>query len=180
MLHVLDPDKKQWQVQTVQLLFTESFLGSTFFFLDEAILESMITDRIIPGLLDQHPDVQDAASQLLTFVVKSSSVIKDKLPFIVERFIAMLTDKESLSRRIAGAKGLSSIIMGTLLFDEVPQYITDSFQALTDAVEVDSSVENIISQFFSDFWALYDNNLMQNIAETLAPYHDSLRPSYFC
>ncbi|OHT00263.1 hypothetical protein TRFO_33092 [Tritrichomonas foetus] len=180
MLDALNPKKHHWQVQTAQLLITESFLGSIFFFLDDSVLEGMIEDRIIPGLLHQHPDVQDAASQLLTFVVKNSLLLRDKLPYIVARFINMLQDRENLSRRIAGAKGLGSIISGTLLFDYVPQYVIDSFSALTEALEVDTSVETIITQFLSDFWAIYDNNLMKNIAETLAPFHASLRPSYFC
>lgn len=180
MLKALDPTKKPWQVYTVQIVLTESFLGSIFFFLDESVLQSMIEDRVIPGLLNQHPDVQNAASQLLSFVVKSSLQLQDKLPEIVEKFTQMLKDRESLSRRIAGAKGLGSIISGTLLFDDVPQYIIDAFLALTEQLEIDSSVEAVITQFLSDFWAVYDNNLMKNIAETLAPFHASLRPSYFC
>ena len=89
-------------------------------------------------------------------------------------------DKESSLERVAGAKGLRSIITGTTLFDYIPQYIIDAFSALSDALEFDHSVEGIITEFFSDFWSLYDNNLMKNIAETLAPFRASLRPSYFC
>ena len=180
MLDKLSPEKHVWQVQTVLLLITESFLASVFFYVDESILESMVSDRIIPGLLHQHPDVQDSASQLLSFVVKSSVQLKEKLPSIVEVFKRMLYDKKNLSRRIAGAKGLSSIISGTVLFDEVPQYIIDSFTALADALEIDSSVEQVVTQFFSDFWTMYDNNLTNNVAEVLAPFRASLRASYFC
>lgn len=180
VLKALDPTKKPWQVYTVQLILTESFLGSTFFFIDEKILEDMIEDRVKPGLLNQHPDVQNAASQLLSFVVKSSLQLRDKLPDIVQNFTTMLKDRESLTNRIAGAKGLGSIITGTVLFDDVPQYVIDSFSALTEQLEIDTSVESIITQFLSDFWAVYDNNLKNNIAEILAPFHASLRPSYFC
>jgi hypothetical protein len=180
MVDILLPDKHVWQVQPVLLLMTETFLASVFFFLDEAILEGMINDRVVPGLLHQHPDVQDAAAQLLTFVVKSSSQLAEKLDGIVEIFKRMLIDKESFSRRIAGAKGLGSIISGTIMFDEVPSYVFDSFTALADALEVDSGLDSVISQFFSDFWAMYDSNLATNIAEMLAPFRASLRPSYFC
>jgi hypothetical protein len=180
--HILDClalEGHEWQVQTVLLLITESFLSSVFFFLDEAVLESQISERIVPGLLDSHCDVQDAAAQLLTFVVKTSFQIGAKLDSIVERFKNMLLDKKSLNRRIAGAKGLSSVISGTVLFNEVPQYVLEAFTALTDALEMDSTVEQVITQFFSDFWAMYDNNLAPEIAEVLAPFHASLRPSYF-
>lgn len=180
MLDVLSPEKHVWQVQTVLLLITESFLASVFFYVDESILESMVEDRIIPGLLHQHPDVQDSASQLLVFVVKSSVQFKEKLPAVVEVLKRMLFDKKNLNRRIAGAKGLSSVISGTVLFDEVPQYIIDSFTALADALEIDSSVEQVVTQFFSDFWTMYDNNLTNNVAEVLAPFRASLRASYFC
>jgi hypothetical protein len=179
MLDQLSPESHPWQVQTCLLLLTEQFLASLFFFLDEGIFEGMIEDRILPGLLHQHPDVQDAASQLLTFVVKSSKQLEEKLGKVVDWFKTMLFDQQSLSRRIAGAKGLGAVISGTLLFDKVPQYVFDSFAALTDAVEVDSTVEQIITDFFSDFWTMHENNLAPNIAEELAPFHASLRPSYF-
>jgi len=51
---------------------------------------------------------------------------------------------------------------------------------LTDALEFDSGLKQVIMQFFADFWALYDSNLASNVAELLAPFHASLRPSYFC
>jgi hypothetical protein len=179
MLEVLEPGSHPWQVQTCLLVFTEQFLASLFFFLDDGVFEGLIEDRVIPGLLHQHPDVQDAASQLLTFVVKTSLQLEGKLVFIVERFRLMLFDKEALSRRIAGAKALGSIIAGTMLFDNVPQYVFDAFSALNDALEIDSTVEQIITEFFSDFWTMHDHNLAPNIAEELAPFRASLRPSYF-
>jgi hypothetical protein len=179
MLNILLPYERAWQVQTALLVLTESLLANLFFYLDECTLEGLIEDRIIPGLLHQHPDVQDAAQQLFVFVVKSSLELGAKLPGIVDRFKRMLNDRETRNRRIAGAKGLSAIILGTLLFDSVPDYVVDSFQALSDAHEIDSSVEQVITQFFSDFWSLHDNNLAPDIADVLAPFHAHLRPTYF-
>jgi len=150
MLDQLSPFDHKWLVQAKQLLLTEAFLSSIFFFIDDSMLEGLIGDTIIPCLLHQHPDVQDSASQLLTFVVKSSSQLSPKLPSIVHTFITMLQTKEQLNYRVAGAKGLSSIISGTILFDEVPQYVIDAFSALTEALEMDSSVESVITQFLSD------------------------------
>ena len=180
MLEQLSPAGNPWQVQTIQLLLCESFLSSVFYYIDDTVLEGLIADVVIPCLLDSHSDVQDASSQLLTFIVKSSLLLIEKLPYIVQIFITMLRNKESTAERIAGAKGLCAIISGTFLFNDVPQYVIDSFSALADALEMDSSVEGIITQFFSDFWALYDSNLMNGVAEILAPYRASLRPSYFC
>jgi hypothetical protein len=179
MIDVMLPDKHAWQVQAVLLILTESFLSSVYFFLDDSILEGIITDRAIPGLMNQHPDVQDAAAQVLSFVVKSSRTLSEKLGGVVEIFKGMLIDKDSPNKRIAGAKGLGSIISGTTMFDEVPSYIVDSFTALTDALEFDSGLEQVITEFFADFWALYDHNLASNVAELLAPFHACLRPSYF-
>jgi hypothetical protein len=179
MLELLLPQERVWQLQTALLVLTEELLAGLFFFLDESVLENLIMDRIIPGLLQQHPDVQDAAGELLAFVVKSSLGLSEKLPSIVDTFKTMLIDKEMLNRRIAGAKGLSSVISGTLLFDSVPEYVVDAFQALSDAHEIDSSVEQVITQFFSDFWGLHDNNLAPDIADVLAPFHAHLRPTYF-
>jgi len=99
---------------------------------------------------------------------------------MVDDFKQMLFDKDNVNHRIAGAKGLSAIISGTVLFDEVPQYVIDSFAALVDALDIDSAVKPIVTQFFSDFWAMYDNNLSTSVAEVLAPFRASLRPSYVC
>jgi hypothetical protein len=179
LIDLLLPDKHPWQVQSVLLILTESFLSAVYFFLDDSILEGIIADRAIPGLMNQHPDVQDAAAQVLSFVVKSSTTLSEKLGGVVEIFKGMLINKDSANKRVAGAKGLGSIISGTIMFDEVPSYVVDSFTALTDALEFDSGLEQVITQFFADFWELYDNNLASNVAELLAPFHACLRPSYF-
>jgi hypothetical protein len=179
MLNGMLVEDDAWQVQAELSLLTEAFLANLFFYLDETVFEGLIVDRIIPGLLHQHHDVQDSASQLLIFVVKSSAKLAGKLPDIVDIFKKMLIDGEVPSRRIAGAKGLTSIIIGTLLLDSVPDYVVDSFKAISDAHEIDSTVEQVVTQFFSDFWALHDNNLLPHVAEILAPFHAHLRPTYF-
>jgi hypothetical protein len=179
MLNLLLPDDRPWQIQALVLLLTRSFLENLFFYVDQCVLEGIIEDRILPGLLHQHPEVQDAAFHLLQFVVRSSVDIAPKLPPIVEILKKMLFDKEMLSRRIAGAKGIGAVIMGTLLFDSVPDFVVDGFQALTDAQEMDSTVEQVATQFFADFWAVHDNNLAPEIADVLAPFHARMRPSYF-
>jgi hypothetical protein len=179
MLTVLLPEDRAWQVQTCLLIMAEAFLAELFFYLDECILEGLIEDRIIPALLHQHSDVQDAAAELLVFVVKSAVEFRPKLESIVEIFKRLLADRDAINRKVAGAKGLTSVILGTVLLESVPEYVVDSFQALTDAQEIDSTIERIVTQFFSDFWALHDNNLAPSVAEVLGPFHAHLRPTYF-
>jgi hypothetical protein len=179
VLGILATTDRAWQVQTVLLLLTEAFLAGLFFYLDDAILENLIDDRIVPGLHHHHPDVQDAAAQLLTFIVRCSKTFTEKLLQLVDTFKRMLVDREVLARRIAGAKGLSAIITGTVLFDDVPEYVFDSFTALSDALEIDSSLEQVITQFLADFWADHDNNLAPDVVNVLAPFHAQLAAPYY-
>ena len=169
-----------WQITSIQLILVESFISSLIFYINESTLKNIIDQYVIPNLNHSHSDVQESASHLLSYIVKTSIEFKTIIPNYIEKFKCMLYDRKSLSNRIAGANGISSIIMGTVLFDNVPQYVIDGFNLLSDALEVDSSVDNIINKFLSDFWALHDNNLMKEIRSILSPFQSSLRPSYFC
>jgi hypothetical protein len=151
IIDILMPNMHGWQVQFL-LLMTEAFMGSIFFFLDEAFLEGMINDRVMPRLLHWHPDVQGAAVHLPSFIMKSSTQFREKLGPVIEIFKGMLICRDSLARRIAGAKGLGSIISGMIMFDDVPSHIVESFRALAGALEMDSGFGQVITQFFSDFW----------------------------
>ena len=172
------PNNK-WQIQTVLLLTLESFLSTIYFYLNDEIFEKIL--KIIYNLLShQHPDVQDAASELLSFIIKGSISIQIQIPDIIIKLKNMLNDYNSIYLRIGGAKGLCSIISATVLFEIVPQYIIDSFEALTNALEIDKVVEPTISQFLSDFWSTHDDNLLKPVLEILSPFKASLQPSYFC
>jgi len=170
---------KAWQVQTVLVLLLESFLSSVIFFVEDPTLIDLIDKVIMPSFVYQHPDVQDAASELLTFIIKTAKSSLNIVNDLVNRFKRLLEDKDTVVR-IAGAKGLCGIITGTLLFNDVPQYVIDCFQALTSAMEIDKVVEPVVSQFLSDFWAASEDNLLKSVAEILDPYRASLKPSYFC
>ncbi|KAH0786658.1 hypothetical protein GPJ56_009401 [Histomonas meleagridis] len=92
-------------------------------------------------------------------------------------FQKMLIDDDPI-QRAAGAKGLFAIISSTLIFDDVPDYISSAFTALANAAETDSIVSECINQFFSDFWNLHEENFTENAAISLSPFKESLRPSY--
>lgn len=179
ILNELKQLKGAWQIQVILILLIESFLASVYFFVDDDIMTNVIEEIVIPSLSHQHTDVQDSAGQLLTFILHGSMSINEKIPDYVERFSKMLKDQQ-ISTRLAGAKGLYSIINATTLFDDVPQYVIDSFQYLTEAVETDKAVEPTITQFFADFWSSNEGNMLKSTAEILAPFKASLRPSYFC
>ena len=167
-----------WQVQTIRILLIESFLASVFFYVEDETMIKIINEIAIPSLTQKHTDIQDSAAQLLTFILHCSIYTLDKIPDYVEIFSKMLRDQQA-HVRLGGAKGLYSIINSTTLFDDVPQYVIDCFQYLTDAMESDKIVEQTIAQFFSDFWSTNEGNLLKTTAEILTPFKASLRPSYF-
>ncbi|EAY13617.1 hypothetical protein TVAG_390140 [Trichomonas vaginalis G3] len=169
-----------WQIQCVLILIIESFLASSYFlFDDDEVMPQIVEDVVIVGLGTNHTDVQDAAAQLLTFICHHSMSFSVRICDLIPRFSAMLHDQQ-IQTRLAGAKALYALINGTTMFDDVPQYVIDCFQILSDAMETDKAVEPTISQSFSDFWSTNESNLMKSAAETLAPFRASLRPSYFC
>jgi hypothetical protein len=178
VLDQLAREPEAWQSQMLQLLLLECFLGRAFFFVGDSVLEGLISECVLEGLMQTHPDVQDSASQLLSFVVRASLQLVEKMPSLIGMFRTMLRDPESFPRRIAGAKGLAAIVFGVTIFDSVPDFVLEAMGALKDAMEVDRTIEGAAAQFFSDFFDLYDNNLMRGVAELLAPFHESMKPSY--
>ncbi|OHT01723.1 hypothetical protein TRFO_31333 [Tritrichomonas foetus] len=168
---------KNWPAQVNVLVQLLLFLSSSFFLIDDSLVEAIIWDVISPALLHPNSEVQDSASILLSFIFKSFGCIRAKITVFSTMFEKMLTDEDS-TQRIAGAKGLFAVVWSTLIFDDVPDYITSAFSALQDAAETDSTVTDVINQFFSEFWSDHEENFTENAAIQLSPYKDSLRPSY--
>ena len=162
----------------MQMQLLEGFLGRSFFFLSDSVLETLIADCVLDGLLQTHPTVQECAGQLMIFVVRASLQLVEKMPSLIGMFTKMLRDPDSAQRRIAGAKGLAAIVFGVTIFESVPEFVLEAMSALKDALEVDRTIETAATQFFSDFFDIYDNNLMRNAAELLAPFHESMKPWY--
>ena len=174
----LTRDSEAWRAQMMQLQLLEGFLGRSFFFLSDSVLETLIADCVLDGLLQTHPTVQECAGQLMIFVVRASLQLVEKMPSLIGMFTKMLRDPDSAQRRIAGAKGLAAIVFGVTIFESVPEFVLEAMSALKDALEVDRTIETAATQFFSDFFDIYDNNLMRNAAELLAPFHESMKPWY--
>lgn len=178
VLEQLTTTEKSWPTQVNILMNLLLFISSSYFLIDESLIESIIWDVVSPSLLNQSSDVQDAASVLLSFIFKSFGSIRAKITVFLTMFVKMLNDENDSSQRIAGAKGLFAIVWSTLIFDDVPDYITSAFSALQDASESDSTVTDCINQFFNEFWSEHEENFTENAAIQLSPYKDSLRPSY--
>lgn len=178
VLEQLTTTEKNWPTQVNILMNLLLFISSSYFLIDESLIESIIWDVVSPSLLNQSSDVQDAASVLLSFIFKSFGSIRAKITVFLTMFVKMLNDENDSSQRIAGAKGLFAIVWSTLIFDDVPDYITSAFSALQDASESDSTVTDCINQFFNEFWSEHEENFTENAAIQLSPYKDSLRPSY--
>lgn len=178
VLEQLTVNEKNWPEQVNILMNLLLFISSSYFLIDEQLIESIILDVVSPSLLNQSSDVQDAASVLLSFIFKSFGSVRAKITVYLTMFIKMLNDEEDSTQRIAGAKGLFAIVWSTLIFDDVPDYIITAFSALQDASESDSTVAECINQFFNEFWSDHEENFTENAAIQLSPYKESLRPSY--
>ena len=169
-----------WQVQSIQLLLTENFMTIFYYYLNDEQIENLIKDRVNPGLEHIHSEVQDSAAELFISTLKNCVTISNHINDYVEQFKFKLNSKEHI-QRIAGAKGLTAIITSALIFNDVPQYVLDSFDALANAYLDDSSVKTVIYQFFQDFESVNnENNLLKSTAERLAPYRGLAKPSYIC
>ena len=176
----LSMDKKTWQGQAVILFLNYAFYEQNhFFFRDNEI--KMITDNVVlPALESSNFDVQVSAAEAFTYLLKSSKFLRQHIPEYLDKYRKYIFKGESTAIKIAGVKALFSIIQSTLLFLNVPDYITDAFETLSEAQQINQMLEPHISQGFSDFWSCYNQNLIQNVAEQLERFRDSMRPSYFC
>lgn len=173
-------EKRIWQGQAVILFFNYAFFEVNYFFISDNDLEKLVNEIVMPAIELPNFDVQESAADVFTFLLKSSDILRNKIPYYVDYYRKLLFGGESTSKRIAGVKGLISIIQSTLFFDTVPDYITESFQMLTEAQQSNQTLEPHISQALSDFWAVHEHNLMIDVANQLEAFRDSVRPSYFC
>ena len=183
LLEGLEPKNHAWQVQSLQLLLLESVLSHFYYYYDAPDLLALIDRFVIPGLMQQHPEVQDASCELLLFIIKTLPLENDdqvetSISEISQIFKIMLKDRNSFPKRIAGAKGLASIISAIILFEIIPQYVLDAMSDLQEAMESDSSVEPVITQFLDDFWAINDGNLLKPASEALGSFRSVAPPSY--
>ena len=177
VLEQLTTINKTWPVQVTVFPQIMHFLAVSYFFIDEPLVEKIILDIVIPGLLHPNSNVQDEAGFLLQFIFESFVSIKSKIEEYHSIFSTMLHD-DNFTQRIAGAKGLFAIAWSTLIFDDVPQYILEIFQELQDCADRDSSMSNCINEFFNGFWSKHEENFTSNTAILLSPYKLSLKTSY--
>lgn len=182
ILKQLNPVNRVWQTETVMLLLIECFVRSNFFFFTDDDFCEIINDIVMPALKNTNYDIQDSAAELLAFLLKCSVQVRKMIPELVTTFKEMIfsSKDDTIGLKWSGVKGLSAIIHSTVLFDTVPDYVYDSFCALSEAQEMYSTLEPTISMTFSDFWSIHEENLMPDVAEALTPFRDQVRPSYFC
>ena len=161
--------------------FEEAYDELQEYFTDDDFCE-IINDIVMPALKNTNYDIQDSAAELLAFLLKCSVQVRKMIPELVTTFKEMIfsSKDDTIGLKWSGVKGLSAIIHSTVLFDTVPDYVYDSFCALSEAQEMYSTLEPTISMTFSDFWSIHEENLMPDVAEALTPFRDQVRPSYFC
>lgn len=172
--------KNEWQIYQFGLVLCENFLSINYFYVTDELFNNLVDKCISMICPTRHPDIQDSASQLLSYLIRNYIAYPSRADMDVENFKAMLNNKEDSNIRVAGAKGLRAIISGTIFFDDVPNYLIEAFQALKDRVEIDKTVEPTVSDFFKKFWQKNENNLRKNASRMLAPFRDSTPPSYVC
>jgi hypothetical protein len=146
----------------------------------DADLEKVVRNVALPALMNPNYDIQDSASELLSFLLKCSEHLRTLIPEfggLFKKWIFSGT-AESLPLKLSGVKGLSAIIHSTVLFDTVPDEVFDAFVALSKAQSMDSVLDSMISLTFTDFWSVHEENLMPEVAEVLRPFRDSIRPGY--
>jgi hypothetical protein len=182
VLEHLMPLNRVWQIQTVLILLIESFICVNFLFFSDADLEKAVWDIAMPALMNANSDIQDAGTELLAFLLLTSPHLRTLIPQLGADFRKALFSGATapLALKLSGVKGLSAIIHSTVLFDSVPDYVLDAFQALGEAQQMDSALELSISVTFADFWSVHEESLLPDVAETLMPYREAVRTSYFC
>lgn len=176
----LSMDKRTWQGQAVILFLNYAFYEQNYFFFRDAEVKKITDEVILPALESSNFDVQVSASEAFTYLLKSSKFLRQHIPVYLDKYRKYIFSGESTSLKIAGVKALFSIIQSTVLFLNVPDYITDAFETLSEAQQINQMLEPHISQGFSDFWSVYNQNLTLNVADQLERFRESMRPSYFC
>jgi len=171
---------RAWQAQAIILFLLSAFIESNYFLINDTEIDMIISNYILPALESSNYDVQDSAGEVLTFMLKSSERLKNRIGNFISRFCQNLFGKESTYKKLAGAKGLISIISSTQLFDSVPDYIIEAFSALTEAQNDDATLKPVIIQALSDFWSIHESNVTADVVDALSRFKDSARPSYFC
>ena len=176
LIDKLNPNNLPWPKQVVMLSLLVELTKEMFFYIPDKSLDFIIDNIALPLLEHPNGEVADTASVLFSFILRSFVKKRENISDYVEKFTRMLNTSD---KRLAGAKGLFSIIWSTLIFDDVPQYIVDAFEALTSNDWNDSVLEDAVNQFLGDFWNVHDGNFTENAIRSLSQFRSNLMPSYF-
>ena len=171
----LDPNNETWTKQVLMLSLFIELTKETFYYISNELVDFIIDNIALPALNHQNADVQDTASVLLSFLLKTFVNKRDEVPHFVEMFTQRLNSGEN---RLGAAKGLFAVIWSTNIFDDVPIYIIDSFSALTSRFWNDSVLEEQINQFLSEFKNAHEDNFTENARQLLSPFTSNVMPSY--
>ena len=172
-------ENRIWQGQAIIIFLNAAFYEANFFFICDKETEKLTDEIVRPALESSNFDVQGSATDVFTFLLKSSQHLRQKIPQYLDYYRRLVFAGETSSKMIGGVKGLMSIIQSTLLFGSIPHYVIEAFEILTDA-QSNPILEPHITQALTDFWSIHDQNLTQDVVEQLAPFRESVRPSYFC
>lgn len=178
ILDQLNTEGNVWQVQTLIIMLLSGFTSVNFLYLQSENLERIVSLLLAPLQSASNYEVMDSATDVFTYLLKASPHLRDNIPDYFTQFRKWLYKGATVNERIAGAKGLISIIMSTLIFDSVPKYISDCFEVLSDVQATDPTLQPVISQALSEFWNIHESNLTAEVTESLSPYRESMRPSY--
>lgn len=175
IIEQLDPNDQSWPKQVLMLSLLIEFVRGIFYYISSESIDLLISKIVLPAFEHSNLDVQNLASILFAFIMKTFVNKRDLLPQFVESFSKMLLEGEN---QLAGANGLFAVIWSTLLFDDVPQYIIDAFSALTAKEWSNRALQEQINHFLGDFKAAHDDNFTENARELLSPFMQFIQPSY--
>lgn len=175
IIEKLNPSNLPWTKQVLMISLFIELTKEMFYYISPEIVDYIIHDVALPALEHPNADVQDTASVLLSFLLRTFVNKREQVPQFVETFTQKLNNGEN---RLGAAKGLFAVIWSTTIFDDVPQYIIDSFSALTSKYWNDSVLEDQINQFLGEFKNTHEDNFTEKARQLLSPFTSNIMPSY--
>jgi hypothetical protein len=152
ILDQIELTEKKWTTQSRILTYLLMFLGNVHFFMDDDLAWKIVDNIAIPSLLNSISDVAELASYLLSFMLRNFATVGEKVMELCDRFAVMLNNEKG-GVRVAGSRGLISIVRSTVTFDHVEKFVVKALAALADAADrADSAVADVVNQFFTEFW----------------------------
>lgn len=152
---------------SIKLLHT--LIKNSIFYFDENVTNEIILDLLIHCLMISANDVQDVATKLLSMLFSNFYILRKNINVFVEMFSAMTSEEEN-DKRMTGIKGLFAVVWSTVLFDEVPPFIINIFNVLTELGEKRDSLTYIIKEFFCNFWINHEESFTESASRVLSPY----------